>query len=150
MRGGTVLKLVVLAAIGAAIAAAIKSLRGEPAPVFSNHPTVTGGPPKAAPATRAPEPQPVPVPEPDVDLVPEPVVPVAAPAPAADPVTPSTAPAWVLPVDGECPDGFPVKAKDRSGIYHVPGSSTYERTKPDRCYPDAAAAEADGLRPPKR
>jgi hypothetical protein len=149
MRGGTVLKLVVLAAIGAAIAAAIKSLRGEPAPVFSNHPTVTGGPPKVT--TLPPSaPEPEPDPEPDLDPVPEPVVPVAAPAPAPEPVTPSTTPAWVLPVEGACPEGFPVKAKNRSGIYHLPGSSTYERTNPDRCYPDEAAAVADGLRPPKR
>jgi hypothetical protein len=57
---------------------------------------------------------------------------------------------WVDPVDGECPDGFPVKAKLRSGIYHLPGNGSYDRTVPDRCYRDAAAAEADGLRPPKR
>jgi hypothetical protein len=28
----------------------------------------------------------------------------------------------------------------------VPGGANYERTKPDRCYRDEAAAEADGLR----
>jgi hypothetical protein len=37
-----------------------------------------------------------------------------------------------------------------SGIYHVPGGFNYARTKPDRCYRDVAAAEADGLRPSKR
>lgn len=61
-------------------------------------------------------------------------------ASAADP------PAWVAPVDGACPPGYPVKANERSGIYHVPGGRFYERTRPDRCYAEAAAAEADGYR----
>ena len=52
--------------------------------------------------------------------------------------------------DGECPLTHPVKAKLASGIYHVPGGGNYERTKPDRCYSTAEAAEADGLRPAKR
>jgi hypothetical protein len=52
--------------------------------------------------------------------------------------------------DGSCPTTHPVKAKLASGIYHVPGGGNYERTKPDRCYVDAAAAEADGLRAAKR
>lgn len=57
---------------------------------------------------------------------------------------------WVEPVDGSCPASHPVKVKMASGIYHVPGGNSYERTKPDRCYLDTAAAEADGLRPAKR
>ena len=32
----------------------------------------------------------------------------------------------------------------------LPGMFAYDRTRPDRCYPDAATAEADGLRPAKR
>ena len=47
------------------------------------------------------------------------------------------------------PDGYPVKVKISSGIFHVPGGRFYERTTPDRCYPSAAAAEADGYRPSK-
>lgn len=62
----------------------------------------------------------------------------------------ATSPACVEPVDGECPSGYPVKAKLASGIFHVPGGQNYERTRPDRCYASAAAAEADGLRPAKR
>jgi len=60
-------------------------------------------------------------------------------------------PAWVEP-DGpaSCPASHPVKAKLSSGIFHVPGDANYERTRPDRCYADARAAEADGLRPAKR
>ena len=57
---------------------------------------------------------------------------------------------WLAPVDGECPPTHPVKAKMSSGIYHLPGGAMYGRTHPDRCYIDAPAAEADGLRPAKR
>jgi hypothetical protein len=56
---------------------------------------------------------------------------------------------WVEAVDGACPATHPVKAKTASGIYHVPGSQFYERTRPERCYVDAAAAEADGYRAAK-
>lgn len=63
------------------------------------------------------------------------------PATASDPVP------WVEPLTGgACPDGYPVKAKLASGIFHVPGGRNYDRTKADRCYRDTAAAEADGLR----
>jgi len=58
---------------------------------------------------------------------------------------------WVDPAaDGTCPGTHPVKAKLASKIFHVPGGFNYPRTRPDRCYIDAAAAEADGLRPAKR
>ena len=57
---------------------------------------------------------------------------------------------WVEPIDGACPDGFPVKAKLSSGIFHVPGMVNYARTTPDRCYASPEAAAADGLRPAKR
>ncbi|MET1003375.1 MAG: hypothetical protein ABWZ15_16320 [Acidimicrobiia bacterium] len=70
--------------------------------------------------------------------------PPAASAPAAEVLAP-----WVEPVDGECPASHPVKAKLSSGIFHTPGGSNYERTRADRCYVDAAAAEADGLRAAK-
>ena len=42
-----------------------------------------------------------------------------------------------------------MKAKLASGIFHVPGGANYDRTKPDRCYSSAEAAETDGLRPAK-
>jgi hypothetical protein len=54
------------------------------------------------------------------------------------------------PLGGECPSSHPVKGKLTSGIYHLPGGLNYERTRPDRCYIDTAAAESDGLRPAKR
>jgi hypothetical protein len=55
---------------------------------------------------------------------------------------------WVEPVDGACPAGHPVKVA-ASGIYHVPGGRFYDRTRPQRCYVDAEAAEADGYRAAK-
>lgn len=57
---------------------------------------------------------------------------------------------WVDPIEGECPVSHPVKAKLSSGIYHLPGGGNYDRTRAERCYVDADAATADGLRPPKR
>ena len=57
---------------------------------------------------------------------------------------------WVEPDDGACPVTHPVKAKMQSGIFHEPGGQMYDRTVPDRCYRDANAATADGLRASKR
>jgi hypothetical protein len=57
---------------------------------------------------------------------------------------------WVAAAGGERPDGYPVKVNERSGIYHVPGGLSYERTRPTRWYTSAEAAEADGFRRAKR
>jgi hypothetical protein len=58
---------------------------------------------------------------------------------------------WVDPLPGGgAPASHPVKVKLSSGIYHVPSGFNYPRTKPDRCYVSAAAAEADGFRASKR
>ncbi|TML91882.1 MAG: hypothetical protein E6G06_08785 [Actinobacteria bacterium] len=53
--------------------------------------------------------------------------------------------AWVEPQDKACPATHPVKAKRSSNIFHVPGGLNYDRTVPDRCYRDEAAAIADGF-----
>ena len=58
--------------------------------------------------------------------------------------------AWVEPVGGTCPPTHPVKAKLSSLIYHLPGMVAYDRTRANRCYTDAAAAEADGFVRAKR
>lgn len=80
---------------------------------------------------------------------PSPPMPVPrAPATAVSP-DPAATP-WVEPADGACPASHPVKAKLSSGIFHPPDGQLYERTVADRCYRDAAAAEADGLRASKR
>lgn len=72
----------------------------------------------------------------------------AAPKKAAKKAAPARA--WVEPKGGVCPTSHPVKAKLTSKIFHLPGMLNYERTNPDRCYRDADAAEADGLRAAKR
>ena len=58
--------------------------------------------------------------------------------------------AWVDPVDGACPLTHPVKGNANSGIFHLPGGRFYDTTVPERCYRDAEAAEADGMRASKR
>jgi hypothetical protein len=78
---------------------------------------------------------------------PEPPMPVPR-EPSAPP--PAATTSWVEPDGSSCPASHPVKAKLGSGIFHLPDGQMYERTVPDRCYPDAASAEADGLRASKR
>lgn len=95
--------------------------------------------------------------QPDPEAPPPSTVPARAEAPEPMPA-PTDAPAavteaevaWVEPDGNVCPTGHPVKAKLASKIFHVPGGLSYARVKPDRCYRDAGAAEADGLRPAKR
>lgn len=95
------------------------------------------------------------------------VAPTEVPAPHPDPTVVASAPSptvepdaefdaapqpqrWTDPVDGTCPDGYLVKAKLASGIFHIPGGVAYLRTNPDRCYRSPADAEADGLRAARR
>ena len=78
-------------------------------------------------------------------LTPEPsVAPVAAVAESALLAAP-----WVAPVDGTCPEGYPVKANSNSRIFHVPGGRFYDRTVAERCYATADDAVIDGYRPAK-
>jgi hypothetical protein len=147
------LTLGALGALAAAIARAL-GLRGpaEPAPA-----TAVGPLPRQAWPPLEPDPG---LAEPPADtrlhLDPEAPMPTttevpAAPAPEqSDVVASDAAVAWVEPDGDVCPTTHPVKAKLTSKIFHVPGGLSYDRVKPDRCYPDAAAAEADGLRPAKR
>lgn len=137
-------------------------LRGDNAATETDPPWA----PDAAPAPNTPDPQaepPAASPKPESTdeatvRFPEPDgVPVADATPRVEPPTASGsghgtkgAP-WTEPTgDGECPDGHPIKAKMSSKIFHAPGQLNYDRTTPDRCYVDAAAAEADGLRAAKR
>jgi hypothetical protein len=74
---------------------------------------------------------------------------VAADMPAAPPETPDRT--WVrLDEAGATLSSHPVKAKESSRLYHLPGMLAYERTRPDRCYPSPEAAEADGFVRAKR
>jgi hypothetical protein len=74
------------------------------------------------------------------------------PRPAEAPVTVAAPePTWVkVNGDGDPPVSHPVKAKVASRVYRVPGMASYDQTKPDRCYPTAEAAEADGFTRAKR
>ncbi len=110
-------RLVKLVTLAAVIAAIAATLRRRPAPPSAS-PTA---PPTAGGSLTAP---------------------AVTPKPAVPPKDP-----WAAPTaDGGCPDGYPVKAKLKSKIFHVEGGVLYERTVPDRCYVSAQAAEADGLR----
>ncbi len=114
--------------------------------------------PTAAPAVPAPVEAPTieaePAPEPrwadDPALVegPADVAGAAETAPAS--AEPTTLATWVDPEGDICPASHPVKAKLSSKIFQVRGNFAYDRTTPDRCYKDAAAAEADGFRAAKR
>jgi micrococcal nuclease len=185
MCGGRIRKLLLVAAIAAVVAAIVRALRGEPAPQFSTHPSVLGGPspepstPAAPPAAAEPEAEAADAAgESGADAPPAELeagdAPVAELPTGEQPAAELAAPpapsgelasgdeggaleqveaaegAWVDPVDGACPDGYPIKAKLKSGIFHQPGGLAYDRTKPDRCYATAEAAEADGLRAAKR
>ena len=127
-------RLLIFALLGAAAAAAVRALRGRPA---LTAPPDTGPtwPPLDTGATTRP-----------AGTEPTATAATAAVATAAVAATP----AWVEPVDGACPDGYPVKANTGSHIYHVPGGQFYERTVPERCYTDPQAAEADGYRAARR
>ena len=86
-------------------------------------------------------------------LSPEPRATTAASKPAATKPAAQTAATaaerWVPPVDGKCPDGYPLKANDNSKIFHTPGGRFYARTVAERCYAKAQDAIADGYRPAK-
>jgi hypothetical protein len=111
-------RVVKLLALAAVITVVVAALRRRPAP------------PSASP-TAPPSPK-------------RPVVPEAPTTPAGPAVI--AAPGVDPTADGVCPDGYPVKAKLKSKIFHVPGGVLYERTVPDRCYASPEAAQADGLR----
>ncbi len=66
--------------------------------------------------------------------------------PAWPAVAESPAPWATADTDGSVPEGYPIKAKESSGIFHEPGGRFYDRTNPDRCYATAVDAESDGYR----
>ena len=61
----------------------------------------------------------------------ETVVPVGAHLPLEDPA--------------QAPQGYPIKGNADSGLYHVPGQSSYEQTIPEIWFATEAAAEAGGF-----
>lgn len=104
-----------------------------PAPVYS--------PP--APSQPAPVYNPPPTTTP-VYIPPPPPIPVYNPPPVSQP---SSGP--VSGSNGVCPSGYPVKANDNSGIYHVPGQQFYDVTNARNCFATPSAAEAAGYRASK-
>ena len=74
----------------------------------------------------------------------------AAPSPDEGAAAGASTGDWVEPVEGVCPATHPIKGNAQSGIFHVPGGMSYDRTVPERCYASEADAEADGFRKAKR
>lgn len=160
-------RLVRFASLAAAVAAVIAAIRAlnreqDPLPTPASGPTGSPWPPlRAEPTTTTPvgdatpTPDAAPAPNPPAEeshevVVPEPDgVPVAAAGEAPD--APAAGGTWTEPTaEGGCPEGYPIKAKMTSKIFHAPGQLNYGRTTPDRCYASTEAAEADGLRAAKR
>jgi hypothetical protein len=117
-------RLIVLCLIGAAVTLALRTRRAAPAAAGPTLAPESTWPPLASAVATPPGPT------------------AAVDPPAVDPPVAD----WVPPVDGACPDGYPIKANASSMIFHVPGGRFYERTIPQRCYATADAAERDGYR----
>lgn len=123
-----------------AIGEPLRVVRPEPVAAetkLAAEPVVEAAP---APAEREPEPAPVK----------KAVAKKKAAAKRAASAPARAAAAWVDPDGNVCPTSHPIKAKLSSKLFHLPGMFAYDRTNPDRCYRDEAAAEADGLRRAKR
>ena len=51
------------------------------------------------------------------------------------------------PVNEQCPSGFPIKGNESTMIAHSPRDRFYDKTIPERCFVDLAAAAVEGYRP---
>lgn len=143
-------RLALLAGVAAGVVAALRALTSDRDPLpAAPAPRAEPWPPLPTKAAPAPDESPQPAPPPTDAPRPGPAAPVTTmPEPDGVPVGGQS---YVEPTaDGECPAGYPIKAKLSSKIFHSPGQLNYDRTTPDRCYVDAAAAEADGMRAAKR
>ena len=159
-----VVRLGLLAGIGFGV---LKAVRGRKAPDPWADSWVSTGPPggtRPSPAPVAAVAKPPASPEPEKSEAEKSEASKAAPSRAAKPTRkgparksptgqaeePPGERLWVPANDGVCPPTHPVKAKLSSKIFHTPAGRNYGRTKADRCYPDEASAQADGLRPAQR
>ena len=92
---------------------------------------------------------------PHLELAPAPaatagqLAPTSQPAPAAQPAQPGAA-GFAAPTGGSCPSSHPIKGNRNSGIYHVPGGSLYDSTRPEQCFAQPSDAEAAGYRRSQR
>jgi hypothetical protein len=121
-----ILLLLVLLSVAGFVAV---RLRERAAPAVASEPTWPPITPRPDPAAAAP------------------AVGHLADGPSADPASTDPAAPWKpVNADGTLPDGYPIKAKNQSMIFHVPGGRFYDRTTPERCYATEAAAIADGFR----
>jgi hypothetical protein len=157
-------KVLLISAVGAALLAIVRAVRGEPAPAFelpggagTPWPTLRAEttPDWAGPAAAPPDAAPLadaPVADAQADdsasAGEAPFVELRFPKGTVDDVAESAP--WVAATGASPPATHLVKAKLGSGIYHLPGMMNYDRTRPDRYYRTAADAEADGLRAAKR
>ncbi len=57
---------------------------------------------------------------------------------------------WVEPVGSVCPPSHPIKVKLGSRVFRRPGTSSYDNSKPDRCYASPGAAERAGFQEAQR
>lgn len=163
-------KLLVLGGLAAGVAKVVSGGRGgsggSSGPGGSGRPAPTGGPSSPTRSASVTPPRPeretaassapanaarslVSVPAlPDSDGSGDDVADVADVTPATSAGATSTGErTWADPMNGGgCPPGYPIKANEKSGIYHVPDGRFYQRTAADRCYATADGAEADGYR----
>lgn len=82
-------------------------------------------------------------------VAPAKVVAAGAGAATAEKVLPAGA---VWAVDDACPSSHPIKGNHSSSgdyIYHIPGGTFYERTRPEVCFASEDEAQTAGYRAPK-
>ena len=78
------------------------------------------------------------------------LVPSEEPVAAVGDLAADDPPTWVAAGRRFVPGDPSDQGQRQLGIYHLPGGQFYDRTHAERCYVDAAAAEADGYRAAKR
>lgn len=76
--------------------------------------------------------------------------PILEPTPPPPPPSSSSRGGSSPPVSGNaCPSNAPIKG-NQSGIYHVPGGQSYDRTNPEQCFASEEEAQAAGYRKAQR
>ena len=135
----------VLGGVGYAVRRAKAQQAGRPAgrPDFGS-PTPKGPRPPA----RATSATPRPAAEKLVEKPAEPPAPKPVPAKAEAAEAPHGPDSHAALEDGAQPEGFPIKGNADSMLYHVPGSSFYNRTVAEVWFRSAEAAEAAGFQLP--
>ncbi len=73
------------------------------------------------------------------------------PTATAPPTNPPLPARGIAPVEEAgsgttCPDGYPIKADDATGMYHRPGQRPYDATNARHCFVSEATAQTAGYR----